>query len=175
MSQLVPLDPREGKVSGACLVHQDPRERREPGAMTVSEYPRMPHFSVQKARRERRGRQEPWDPQDTQAPQARRARKARRETKASRACRGSQAEMAGQGRSASWGPKGRRETLALLGLRGWQGNLDPPASLGPLGEDFLGPRGTQVALQALRETRAAPGHQERKVLVGNLGSLGCQG
>lgn len=22
---------REGKVSGACLVHQDPRERREPG------------------------------------------------------------------------------------------------------------------------------------------------
>lgn len=81
-SQLVPLAPREGKVSGACLVHQDPRERREPGAVTVLDSPWMPRFSVQKARRERRGSWEPWDPQDSPAPQARRARKARRETEA---------------------------------------------------------------------------------------------
>lgn len=80
MSQLAPLVPREGKVSGACLVHQDSRARREPGAMTVLESLRMPRFSVQKARRERRGSREPWDPQDSPAPQARRARKARRET-----------------------------------------------------------------------------------------------
>lgn len=93
---------------------------------------------------------------------------------ASRARRESQAEMAGQVRSASWGPKGRRETLALSGLRGWQESLGPLASLGPLGQDFLGPRGTRVAHQDLRETRAAPGCQERKVLEGNLGSRGCQ-
>lgn len=101
MSQLVSLASREGKVSRACLAHWAPRERREPGAMTVSESPRMPHFSVQKARRERRGSQEAWDLQDSQAPQARRARKARRETEASRAPSESQAEMAGQERSAS--------------------------------------------------------------------------
>lgn len=117
MSQLVPLASREEKVSRARLAHQAPRERREPGAVTVSESLRMPHFSVQKARRERRGSQEPWDPQDSQAPQARRAKKERREMEASRALWESQAEMAGQERSVSWDPKDRRETLALLGLR----------------------------------------------------------
>lgn len=132
MSQLVPLASREGKVSGACLAHQASRERREPGAMTVSESLRMPRFSVQKARRERRGSQEPWDPQDPRAPQARRAKKERRETEASRALWESQAETAGQERSVSWGPKDRRETLALLGLRGWQESPGHLADLGPL-------------------------------------------
>lgn len=101
--------------------------------MTAFESPRMPHFSVQKAQRERRGSQELWDPQDSQAQQARRARKARRATEASRVCRESQAGTAGQEKSVSLGPKGRRETLALLGLRGWQESPDPLASLDPLG------------------------------------------
>lgn len=133
MSRLVPLASREEKVSRACLVHQAPRERREPGAMTVSESLRMPRFSVQKARRERRGRQEPRDPWDPRAPQARRARKERGETEASRALRESQAEMAGRERSVSWGPKDRRETLALSGLRGWRESLGRLADLGPPG------------------------------------------
>lgn len=101
MSQLVPLASREGKVSRACLAHQAPRERREPGVMIVSKSPRMPRFSVQKAQRARRGSQEPWDPQDYRALQARRVRKARGETEASKALWESQAEMAGQERSAS--------------------------------------------------------------------------
>lgn len=100
--------------------------------MTVSESLRMPHFSVQKARREKKGSQEPWDPQDSQAPQARRARKERRVTEASRAQWENQAETAGQERSVSWGPKDRRETLALLGLRGWQESPGHLVDLAPL-------------------------------------------
>lgn len=175
MSHLVPLVLREGKVNEACLAQQAPRERREHGAMTVFESPQMPHFSVQKAQKERRGSQEPWDPQDSQAQQARRARKARRATEALRDCRESRVEMAGLGRFVLLGPKDRKETLALLAPRGWQENLGPLAFLGPPGLDCPGFREIQVAHQALRETRAAPEHQERTVLVGNLGSQGCQG
>lgn len=32
---------REGKVSGACLVHQDPRERREPGKCSIHAHSRI--------------------------------------------------------------------------------------------------------------------------------------
>lgn len=133
MSHLVPLVPREGKANKACLDHQAPRERREHGAMTVFESPQMPHFSVQKARKERRENQETWDPQDSQAQRARRARKARRVMEASKDCQESQAEMVGQEKSVSLGPKGRKETPALLGPRDWQENLGPLASLGCLG------------------------------------------
>lgn len=52
---------------------------------------------------------------------------------ASRDCRESQGEMVGQERSVSLGPKGRKETLALLGLRDWQESLGLPASLDHLG------------------------------------------
>lgn len=120
-------------MNEACLVHQASKERREHGAMTVFESPRMLHFSVQKVQKERRGSQEAWDPQDSLAQQARRARKARRVTEASRACREGQAEMAGLERSVLLGPRGRRETLALLGLKVWQESPDPQVFLGPLG------------------------------------------
>lgn len=99
----------------------------------MSESPQTPHFSVPKARKEKRENRETWDPQDSQAQQARRARKARRVTEASRDCQESQAEMVGQERSVSSGPKGRKVTLALLGLRDWQESLGPPASPGCLG------------------------------------------
>lgn len=101
--------------------------------MTVFESPQMPHFSVQKARKERRGSQGTRDPQDSQAQQARRARKARRVMEASKDCQESQAEMVDQERSVSLGPKGRKVTLALLGLRDWQESLGPLASRGCLG------------------------------------------
>lgn len=133
MSLLGPPAPREGKVSRARQAHQAPRERKEHGAMTVFESPQMPRFSVQKAQKERRAQQELWDPQDPQDQQARRVRKERRGTEASRACLENRAETADRERSVSLGPKGRRETLALWGLRGWQESPGPPASLGRLG------------------------------------------
>lgn len=101
--------------------------------MTVFASPQMPHFSVQKVQKERRGNQETWDPQDSRAQQARRARKGRRVMEASKDCRESQGETVGQERSVSLGPKGRKETLALLGLRDWRESLGPLASLDHLG------------------------------------------
>lgn len=41
--------------------------------------------------------------------------------------------MAAQERSASSDPRGRRETLDLLGLKGWQESLGPLDDLGSLG------------------------------------------
>lgn len=52
---------------------------------------------------------------------------------ASKDCRESRGEMVGQERSVSLGPKGRKETLALLGLRDWQESLGPLASPDHLG------------------------------------------
>lgn len=101
--------------------------------MTVFESPQMPHLSVQKGQKERRENQETWDPQDSRAQQARRARKGRRAMEASKDCRESQGETVGQERSVSLGPKGRKETLALLGLRDWQESLGPLASPDHLG------------------------------------------
>lgn len=101
--------------------------------MTVFECPLTPHFSVQKARKERRENRGTWDPQDSQDQQARRARKGRRAMEASKDCQESQDEMAGQERSVSLDPKGRKETQALLGLRDWQESLGHLASLDHLG------------------------------------------
>lgn len=101
--------------------------------MTVFASPQMPHFSVQKAQKERRENQGTRDPQDSRDQQARRARKGRRAMEVSKDCQESQDEMVGQERSVSLGPKGRKETLALLGLRDWQESLGPLASQDHLG------------------------------------------
>lgn len=101
--------------------------------MTVFASPQTPRFSAQKARKERRENGGTWDPQDPQDHQARRARKGRRVMEASKDCRESQDEMVGQERSVSLGPKGRKATLALLGLRDWRASLGLLASPDHLG------------------------------------------